>query len=81
MLGVVLGQCRDKEPVLIYYASRTLDVAQQNYNTIETGLLEVLYATEKFRPYLIRSKVIVCKNHSALKHLLEKKDVKPRLIW
>ena len=35
---------------------------------------------EKFRPYLLCSKVIVYTNHSALKHLLEKKDAKPRLI-
>jgi len=35
---------------------------------------------EKFRPYLLYSKVIVYTDHSALKHLLEKKDAKPRLI-
>jgi len=39
-----------------------------------------VYVMEKFRPYLLCSKVIVYKDHSALKHLLEKKDAKPRLI-
>ena len=40
----------------------------------------MVYAMEKFRPYLLCSKVIVCIDHSALKHLLEKKDTKPHLI-
>jgi len=35
---------------------------------------------EKFRPYLLCSKVIVYTYHSALKHLLEKKDAKSHLI-
>jgi len=66
--------------VVIYYASRTLNEAQQNYTTIEKELLAVVYAVEKFRPYLLCSKVIVYTDHSALKHLLQKKNVKPHLI-
>ena len=79
-VGAVLGQRRDKKPVVIYYASRTLDEAQQNYTTTEKELLAVVFAMEKFRPYLLCSKVIIYTDHSALKHLLEKKDAKPRLI-
>jgi len=79
-MGAVLGQRKDKKPVLIYYASRTLDEAQQNYTTTEKELLAVVYVMEKFRPYLLCSKIIVYTNHSALKHLLEKKDAKPRPI-
>ena len=40
----------------------------------------VLYATEKFRPYLLCSKVIKCTDQSTLKHLLGKKDCKPHLL-
>ena len=80
-VGAVLGQRKDKKPVVIYYASRTLDEAQQNHTTTEKELLTVVYAIEKFRPYVLCSKVIVYTNHSALKHLLEKKDAKPRIIW
>jgi len=79
-VGAVLGQRKDKKPVVIYYASRTLDEAQQNYTMTEKELLAVVYAMEKFRPYLLCSKVIVYTNHSALKHLLQRKDAKPRLI-
>jgi len=57
-----------------------LDEAQQNYTVTEKELLAFVYTMEKFRPYLLCSKVTMYTNHSALKHLLEKKDTKPRLI-
>jgi len=79
-VGAVLGQRRDKKPYVIYYASKTLDEAQQNYTTTEKELLVVVFAIEKFRPYLLCSKVIIYTDHSALKHLLDKVDSKPRLI-
>nr|GEU80456.1 reverse transcriptase domain-containing protein [Tanacetum cinerariifolium] len=44
-------------------------------------MLAVVYAFEKFRPYLVLSKSIVYTDHSALKYLLSKQDDKPRLIW
>nr|GFC97153.1 reverse transcriptase domain-containing protein [Tanacetum cinerariifolium] len=43
-------------------------------------MLSVVYAFEKFRPYLVLSKSIVYIDHSALKYLLNKQDVKPRLF-
>nr|GEV26708.1 reverse transcriptase domain-containing protein [Tanacetum cinerariifolium] len=43
-------------------------------------MLAVVYAFEKFRPYLVLSKSIVYTDHSALKYLLNKQDAKPRLI-
>ena len=80
VVGAVLGQRKDRKRLVIYYASGTLDEAQQNYTTIEKELLSVVYVMETFHPYLLCSKVIVYIDHSALKHLLEKKDAKPRLI-
>nr|GEW15057.1 DNA-directed DNA polymerase [Tanacetum cinerariifolium] len=47
---------------------------------IEKEMLAVVYAFEKFRPYLVLSKSIVYTDHSALKYLLNKQDAKPRLI-
>nr|GEU29528.1 reverse transcriptase domain-containing protein [Tanacetum cinerariifolium] len=44
-------------------------------------MLVVVYAFEKFRPYLVLSKSIVYTDHSTLKYLLSKQDAKPRLIW
>ena len=41
----------------------------------------MIFGFDKFRPYLIGSHVIVYVDHSALKHLLSKKDAKPKVIW
>jgi hypothetical protein len=40
----------------------------------------VVFAIEKFRLYLVGTKVIVYIDHAALKYLLMKKDAKPCLI-
>ena len=53
---------------------------QLNYATKEKELLDVVFAFEKFRRYLIGNKVIVFTNHSTIKYLMTKKDAKPRLI-
>jgi hypothetical protein len=79
-MGAVLGQRINKVPHAIYYASRTLNDSQLNYSTTEKELLAVIFALEKFRSYLIGSKVIVFTDHVALRYLFAKKDAKPRLI-
>ncbi|CAA7045210.1 unnamed protein product [Microthlaspi erraticum] len=79
-VGAVLGQRKEKKLHVIYYASRTLDEAQCKYATTEKELLAVVFAFEKFRSYLVGSKVIVHTDHAALKYLLTKKDAKPRLL-
>ena len=79
-LGAVLGQRLDKKPTAICYASKTLIEAQINYTTTEKELLAVVYALEKFRPYILGSKIIIYTDHAALKYLLSKKEAKPRLI-
>ncbi|KAL1215899.1 hypothetical protein V5N11_029178 [Cardamine amara subsp. amara] len=76
----VLGQRKDKKLNVIYYASRTLDKAQCNYATTEKELLAIVFAFEKFRSYLVGSKVIVHTDHAAIRYLMSKKDAKPRLI-
>ncbi|GKE37873.1 reverse transcriptase domain-containing protein [Tanacetum coccineum] len=55
--------------------------AQAHYTTTEKELLAMVYAFEKFQPYLVLSKTIVYTDHSALKYLLAKQDAKPRLLW
>ncbi|XP_074314327.1 uncharacterized protein LOC141649539 [Silene latifolia] len=79
-LGEVLGQRHDKKLPVIAYISKTLDNAQCNYTTTEKEMLAMVYAFEKFRPYLLCSKVIVYTDHTAIKQLMIKKDAKPRLI-
>ena len=79
-VGAVLGQRKEGKVNAIYYASKTLNEAQVNYATMEKELLAVVFTFEKFRSYIVNSKVIVYTDHAAIKYLLSKKDAKPRLI-
>jgi hypothetical protein len=51
-----------------------------NYATTEKEFLVVVFSFEKFRSYIVNSKVIVYTDHAAIKYLLYKKDAMPRLI-
>ena len=51
-----------------------------NYTTTENELLAVVYALEKFWPYILGSKILIYTNHAALKYLFSKKEAKPQLI-
>ena len=64
----------------ICYASKTLAGAQLNYTTTEKELSAVVFALEKFRPYILGIKIIVYTDHAALKYFLSKKEAKSRLI-
>ena len=64
----------------IYYVGKTLAIAQLNYTTTEKELLAVVFTFDKFRDYLVGTKVTVFIDYSAIKYLISKKNVKPRLI-
>nr|GFA03266.1 DNA-directed DNA polymerase [Tanacetum cinerariifolium] len=76
----VLGQKIEKHFRPIHYASKTMNQAEANYTTTEKEMLAVVYAFKKFRSYVIMNKSIVHTDHSALKYLFAKKDVKARLL-
>ena len=67
-IEAMLGQKRDRIFQVIDYA------------TTEKELLAIVFAFDKFRPYLIGNKVIVHIDHSTIKYLMTKKDAKSRLI-
>nr|KYP76842.1 Retrovirus-related Pol polyprotein from transposon opus [Cajanus cajan] len=79
-VGVVLGQRKENLFHVIYYARRVLNEAQRNYTMTEKEFLTMVIAFDKFRPYLVGSKVIVYTDHAALRYLFAKQDAKPRLI-
>ena len=79
-MRAVLGQKTDKMFRAIYYARKTFNEAQENYSTTEKEMLAIVFACEKFRPYILGSHVIIHTDHAAIKYLMVKKEVKPRLI-
>ena len=79
-MGAVLGHKSDKMFRAIYYASKTFNEAQENYSTTEKEMLVVVFACEKFRPYILGSHVIIHTDHAAIKYFMAKKEAKPRLI-
>ncbi|GJX54327.1 reverse transcriptase domain-containing protein [Tanacetum coccineum] len=74
-VGSVLGQKDGKNFHPIYFASKTLNPAQQKYTVTEKELMVGVFAFKKIRSYQI-----VHTDHSALRHLFKKQDSKPRLI-
>ncbi|RDX98673.1 Retrovirus-related Pol polyprotein, partial [Mucuna pruriens] len=68
-LGAVLGQ-RAGVGKLVHL----------NYTTTKMELLAIVFALDKFRSYLLGSKIIVFSDHATLRFLLKKTDVKSRLI-
>ena len=79
-MGAVLGQKANKVFKAIYYSSKTFNEAQENYSTTEKEMLVMVFACEKFRPYISGSHVIIHTDHAAIKYLMAKKEAKPRLI-
>ena len=75
-IGAMLRQKKERIFQVIHYASQTLNDAQLNYATTEKELLVIVFAFDKFRPYLISNKVIVHTDHSAIKYLMTKKRCK-----
>ena len=59
------------------FASKTLDVSQANYTMTKKEMFTLMYAFDKFRSYVVVTKVIVYTDHAAIKYLFNKKDSKP----
>ncbi|GJT81917.1 reverse transcriptase domain-containing protein [Tanacetum coccineum] len=54
-VGAVLGQKDAKHFYPIYFASKTLNAAQQKYIVTEKELMAIVFAFDIFRPYLIEN--------------------------
>ena len=55
-MGVVLGQRPENIFKAIYYANKTFNEAQGNYSTTEKDMLAIMFACEKFKPYILRGR-------------------------
>ena len=63
-----------------FYASKILNDAQLNYATTKKEMLAIVYALEKFKSYLVGSRVFIFTDHAAIKYLFTKANSKPRPI-
>ena len=79
-MRVVLGQRTEKMFEAIYYANKTFNETQENYSITENEMLTMVFACEKFRPYILGSHVIIHTNHVVIRYLMAKKEAKPRSI-
>ncbi|XP_070050795.1 uncharacterized protein [Nicotiana tomentosiformis] len=77
-VGAVLGKRINKIFHSVYYASKTMNDAQVNYAVTKNELLAIVFAMEKFLPYLMGTKVIVHTDHALLRYLMRNKDSKAR---
>ncbi|XP_014208619.1 uncharacterized protein LOC106639490 [Copidosoma floridanum] len=78
-IGAVLTQEHEDGEHPIVFVSRTLNPVEKNYSTTEKECLAMVWAIDKFPPYLKEYHFTVITDHSALKWLMALKEPAGRL--
>lgn len=78
-IGAVLSQVREQGEQVVAYASRTLTRAEQKYSATERECLAVIWAVERFRPYIEGTHFKIITDHYSLLWLHNLKDPQGRL--
>jgi hypothetical protein len=78
-IGAVLAQLNDEgKEIVIAYASKTMNKAEQNYPITEQECLAIIWGVQHFHKFLIGRKFTIVTDHSALKTLKTAKVPKGR---
>jgi hypothetical protein len=75
-LGSVLSQIHEGEERVVAFASRALTAAEQNFDNCERELLAVLWAFEKFEPYIAGQSVLLRSDCTGINGLTAKNSKK-----
>src|SRR5277367_7132310 len=79
-VGAVIVQIDDVGERVVEYASRTLSPPEKNYAVMEKECLAVVWAVEKFRPYLEGHPVTLETDHQPLVWLHSMKKPSPKML-
>lgn len=72
-IGAVLSQ--DKHPRA--YIGKALSGRNLNMSTYDKEMMAIIYAVQKWRPYLLGSEFTIITDHKALQHFLEQRISTP----
>ncbi|EEZ97618.1 Retrovirus-related Pol polyprotein from transposon gypsy-like Protein [Tribolium castaneum] len=78
-LGALLLQEIDGIEKIVAYASKTLSKAEKNYSVTEREALAVIFAVEKFRPFIEGTRFTIPTDHNSLTWLFRLKEPTGRL--
>lgn len=78
-IDCILSQGPIGKDLPISYTSRTLNKAEQNYNTTEKELCAILWGVKQFRTYLFGQKFNIITDHRSLSWLFNITDPESRL--
>ena len=70
MVLMYLGEGSINYPIV--FTSRKLSITEKNYTTTDKNVLEMVYALQKLRHYLLVGHFKMYIDHSALKYLVNK---------
>ena len=80
-LGAVLSQRQNKGEKVLAYASRTLNRAEQKYETTRKELLAIVYGLHQHKQYLLGRHFVIRTDHAALTWLRKMAEPMPQLAW
>ena len=74
-VGCVLVQIQEGQPKVIAYASQVLTPNKRRWSTFQREAYALLWASKKFRSYILGGKITFITDHAPLVHLRKKQSI------